>query len=71
MNSQFNDKHLLWWMLQAVDQSGGPEGTEITPETLTSDAFWKAVGAPAWVAAAMREKYEVLRESPKVASRAC
>lgn len=55
MNSQFNDKHLLWWVLKAIDACRA-EG--IRPNSLLSETLWKNLNAPAWVLSAMREKYE-------------
>lgn len=54
MNSQFNDKHLLWWVLKAIDACRA-EG--VRPGTLLSETLWENLGAPAWVLPAMREKY--------------
>lgn len=53
MNSQFNDKHLLWWVLKAVDAYDGGL------ESLLSETTWKLIDAPDWVLPAMREKYEI------------
>lgn len=55
MSEQFNNKHLLWWILKAVDACRA-EG--LRPDTLLSETMWNNLGAPAWVLQAMREKYE-------------
>jgi hypothetical protein len=60
MSSQFNDKHLLWWVLKAVNACRAA-GTR--PDTLLSETMWKNIGAPEWVLPAMREKYEELNNS--------
>lgn len=49
------DKHLLWWVLKAVNACRA-EG--IRPDSLVSETLWKNLGAPDWVLPAMLEKYE-------------
>ena len=58
MSDQFNDKHLLWWVLKAVDAC---RAVGVRPDTLLSETLWKNLGAPDWVLPAMREKYEQRR----------
>jgi hypothetical protein len=50
VSDRFNDKHLLWWVLKAI-QAGQVE------HDLVSEAMWKNIGAPEWVLPAMREKF--------------
>lgn len=52
MTTEFNDKHLLWWVLVAVNQAR-PLLTELT---------WKDLGAPDWVLPALRNKVTCLQE---------
>lgn len=59
MTSQFNDKHLLWWVLKAINACRA-EGTR--PDTLLSETLWKNMGAPDWVLPAIREKYTDLED---------
>ena len=54
MSEQFNDKHLLWWVLKAIDACRA-EG--VRPNTLVSETLWENLGAPKWVLQAMRDKY--------------
>lgn len=54
VNSLFNDKHLLWWILRAVDAA---EGYGATREHILS---WVQHEAPEWALLALREKYEIL-----------
>lgn len=49
------DKHLIYWILKAIDACRA-EG--VRPDTLLSETLWKNLGAPEWVLPAMREKYE-------------
>jgi hypothetical protein len=54
------DKHLLYWVLKAIDacRSG-----RVGPDTLLSETLWKNLGAPDWVLPAMQEKYAEFRSS--------
>lgn len=54
MSDNFNEKHLLWWVLKAVHACRA-DGTR--PDTLLSETMWKNIGAPDWVLPAMHEKY--------------
>lgn len=56
MTDQFNDKHLLWWVLKAVHACRA-KGT--TPDTLLSDTMWKNIGAPDWVLPSIEEKMKI------------
>ncbi|SHJ71215.1 hypothetical protein SAMN05444159_1291 [Bradyrhizobium lablabi] len=55
MTDQFNDKHLLWWVLRAIDACRS-DGTR--RDTLLSETMWKNLRAPDWVLPAIREKYQ-------------
>lgn len=48
------NKHLLWWILKAVDAA---EGYGATRDHIL---LWVKQEAPAWVLPALREKYEAL-----------
>lgn len=54
MSENFNDKHLLWWVLKAVHAC---RWQGVKPDTLVSETTWKNLGAPEWVLPAIREKY--------------
>lgn len=54
MSDNFNERHLLWWVLRAVSACRA-EGTR--PDTLQSETTWKNLGAPDWVLPAIKEKY--------------
>ena len=54
MSEQFSDKHLLWWVLKAIDAC---RADGVRPLTLQSETMWKNLGAPDWVLPAMLEKY--------------
>ncbi len=51
----YNNKHLLWWIMRAIDVCRA-EGT--TRHTLLSETLWKNLAAPEWVLPSIREKYE-------------
>lgn len=57
MSDKFNDKHLLWWVLRAIDCCRA-EGVSVRPGTLLSETMWKNIGAPGWVLPSISEKYE-------------
>ena len=50
-----NDKHLLWWVMRAIDACRAA-GTR--RDTLLSETLWQNLGAPDWVLPAIREKCE-------------
>lgn len=49
-----NKKHLLWWILRAIDACRASRSDR---HTLLSETTWKNLGAPEWVLPAIREKY--------------
>jgi len=51
MNSEFNDKHLLWWVLQVI-----------RPLDLRDPDVWRGVELPEWVIPALREKYRIMQD---------
>lgn len=55
MSDLFNDKHLIWWVLKAIDACRA-EG--VRPDTLLSETLWANLAAPSWVLPAIREKYQ-------------
>lgn len=60
MAELFNDKHLLWWVMRAIDACRA-EG--VRPDTLLSETLWLNLGAPKWVLPAMQEKYSQFRDA--------
>lgn len=52
MSDQFNDKHLLWWVLKAAGLF------EVGSIELLDPTMLAEIGAPDWVLPALREKYE-------------
>lgn len=58
MPSDFNDNHLIWWILKFVAEFG-VDG-DVRKETLLNSDYWEKVGAPHWVLPAIREKYRDL-----------
>ena len=57
MSDNFNDKHLLWWVLKAIH---GCRAHGTTPHTLLSETLWANLGAPDWVLPAVKEKYAAM-----------
>lgn len=57
MSDNFNEKHLLWWVLKAVN---GCRAQGVNPDTLLSRTLWANLGAPDWVLPALREKYAAM-----------
>jgi len=57
-NEKLERKHLLWWVLYAINACRA-EGTR--PDTLLSETLWDNFGAPDWVLPAIREKYEQMK----------
>jgi hypothetical protein len=60
--SQFNDKHLLWWVLKIIDDVYHIGRNDLLDEYILKDA-------PEWVAPALREKYEQILEETHEANR--
>ena len=55
-SGSFSDKHLLWWVFEAMD-------TYETPfEGLLDETLWKLLDAPDWVLPALKEKHEQFRK---------
>jgi len=57
-NEQLERKHLLWWVLYAIN-AYRVEG--IRPDTLLSETLWDSLDAPDWVLPAIREKYKQMQ----------
>ena len=53
--SQFNDKHLLWWVLKIID-----DVYHVGSIDLLDEDVWRGRG-PDWVVPALREKYEQMK----------
>jgi hypothetical protein len=63
MSDRFHDKHLLWWVLKAVDK-----GYATNAQNLLDEDMWKMLGADTlgdqkWLIPAIKEKYADLKES--------
>jgi len=54
MSDLFNDKHLLWWIIKALEVQEYYLLLEMQRERI-----WKDLGAPDWVHPAIREKIAI------------
>lgn len=51
MSDLFNENHLLWWVLKAIDKC-----CIRSVDVLTDESLWQQLDAPEWVLPAMEEK---------------
>jgi hypothetical protein len=50
--SEESDRHLIWWVLKALDAHTAHRFTLLREET------WQEIGAPDWVYPAIRARYQ-------------
>jgi len=60
MSESFNDKHLLWWVLKAIDDNE-LEWFQFR-EAIKKEKIWKDINAPDWVLPALLDKIRIMED---------
>jgi len=58
MSEQFNDKHLLWWVIKAIAH----HPLDVSFADLKDDELWIDIEAPDWVMPAIFEKIKIMED---------